>query len=112
MRQIESFNSVKVFYFNREEVIQKLKEILRSLKQNYISIKKVYLFGSMARNEHTGLSDIDLLIVSEEELDHQTKKEFYFELLDHLTISVDVFFLTKKEMKNYKNFIKKIIFLA
>jgi predicted nucleotidyltransferase len=47
--------------FNREEVLQILKEHLLELHEQF-AVKSLALFGSVARNEATENSDIDLLV--------------------------------------------------
>lgn len=54
----------------REELVEGLTAIF----QNNISM--IILYGSMARNEATNESDIDIAIVIKNEMDNQTKKSF------------------------------------
>lgn len=54
----------------REELIQGLINIF----QNNISM--IILYGSMARNEATNESDIDIAIIIKNEMDNQIKKRF------------------------------------
>jgi len=60
----KSSASVKVFYpdFSREELIEKLKARMPELAKK-LPLKRVFLFGSWAKGNHTVASDIDLLIV-------------------------------------------------
>lgn len=54
----------------KEELVQGLTAIF----QNNISM--IVLYGSVARNEATNVSDIDIAIIIKEEMDNQTKKRF------------------------------------
>lgn len=54
----------------REELVQGLTDIF----QNNISM--IILYGSVARNETTDESDIDIAIIIKKEMDNQTKKRF------------------------------------
>lgn len=54
----------------REELVQGLIDIF----QNNISM--IILYGSMARNETTDESDIDIAIIIKKKMDNQTKKRF------------------------------------
>lgn len=54
----------------REELVEGLKRIF----QNNISM--IILYGSMARNEATNESDIDIAIIIKNEMDNQIKKRF------------------------------------
>jgi predicted nucleotidyltransferase len=60
----ESLSSVRIFYpkFNKEELIQKLKERIEELAGK-LPLSLVVLFGSYARGNYTVASDVDLLIV-------------------------------------------------
>ena len=60
----ESSSSVRIFYpkFNKEELIQKLKERIEELAGK-LPLSLVVLFGSYARGNYTVASDVDLLIV-------------------------------------------------
>lgn len=50
----------------RDEVINKLKKLIASLKTNSISISEAYLFGSYADNRQEEYSDIDVALISSE----------------------------------------------
>lgn len=62
--QKESSVSVRVFYprFDRDELIQKLKDKLGDLARE-LSLQKVVLFGSYAQGKQTAASDIDVLVI-------------------------------------------------
>lgn len=62
--QKDSSTSVRIFYpkFDREELIQKLKEKLRDLARE-LPLSLVVLFGYYARGNYTVASDIDVLVV-------------------------------------------------
>ena len=59
-----SSNSFQIFYpkFNREQIIQLIKERLNHLKRE-LPILRVVLFGSYARGNYTVASDVDLLVI-------------------------------------------------
>ena len=60
----ESSSSVRIFYpkFNKEELIQKLKERIEELAGK-LPLSLVVLFGSYAQGNYTVASDVDLLVV-------------------------------------------------
>lgn len=60
----ESSNSVKVYYpkYSKEEIIKIIKKKMPTLKKK-LSIVKIILFGSYAKDRYTVASDVDLLIV-------------------------------------------------
>jgi predicted nucleotidyltransferase len=57
-------SSVRVFFpkYTREEIIHRIRESLATL-QKKVLLKRVVLFGSYAKGNHTVASDIDLLVV-------------------------------------------------
>jgi predicted nucleotidyltransferase len=59
-----SSSSVRIFYpkFDREELIQKLKNKIEDLSRK-LPLSLVILFGSYAQGNYTVASDVDLLIV-------------------------------------------------
>jgi hypothetical protein len=46
---------------SRQDILASLKNLKREVAKEY-SVKKIGLFGSVARNEQTRQSDIDLLV--------------------------------------------------
>jgi len=46
---------------NRHDILTSLKDMKEELERDY-SVKTIGVFGSVARNEQTGKSDIDLLV--------------------------------------------------
>ena len=89
-----STNSVRIYYpkFDREQLIQKLKERLDALEEK-LPLQLVVLFGSYAKGNYTVASDIDLLIVhkGEERKDAfaTVKKIFSIPLLEPHVYSED-----------------------
>ena len=61
-----SSSSVRVYYphFDRQQLIQKLKEEVKILEEE-LPLLLVILFGSCAKGNYTVASDVDLLIVYE-----------------------------------------------
>ncbi len=59
----ESYNSVTVYWLDRERARQAIREASQRLVQERPEVYSVYLFGSLARNKATPRSDADLLII-------------------------------------------------
>ena len=57
-----------------DEMKEELVLGLTAIFQNNISM--IVLYGSVARNEATNVSDIDIAIIIKEEMNNQTKKRF------------------------------------
>lgn len=45
-----------------------LSEFKTELKSRFSGIKGIYLYGSVARNQHTSESDIDILVITDDAL--------------------------------------------
>ncbi|MEX0987245.1 MAG: nucleotidyltransferase domain-containing protein [Bacteroidales bacterium] len=56
------------------EVIETLKKYIYLLRSEGISVEKAYLYGSYLTNTATDESDIDIMIVTENEDDYLTGK--------------------------------------
>lgn len=57
-----------------DEMKEELVQGLTTIFQNNISM--IILYGSVARNEATNESDVDIAIIIKKEMDDQTKKRF------------------------------------
>jgi predicted nucleotidyltransferase len=63
-----SSDSVKIISLDRNSLLERLREICLRLRSDHPEVVEVWLFGSLARGDQTGTSDIDVLII----LDHAT----------------------------------------
>lgn len=61
--QEKSYGSVKVFWLDRERLLQALEEKAAELLATFPEVLAVVLFGSLARGEATAFSDADLLVL-------------------------------------------------
>lgn len=62
MREISS-GSVRIFWLDRSELLDRLKQAVEELSSRHPEVEQVVLFGSLARNEAVPGSDADLLLV-------------------------------------------------
>ncbi|GDX46414.1 hypothetical protein LBMAG24_17420 [Bacteroidota bacterium] len=58
----------------KSEIVEVLKKYIFILRSEGITVDKAYLYGSYLTNTATEDSDIDVLIVTENENDHLTGK--------------------------------------
>ena len=82
---------------NREEIIEKLQEVLPIVKEKY-HVKTMGIFGSVARGDDTETSDVDVLI----EFDEQAIGFFDFIRLQKMlsdAVGRDVDLITKGGLK-------------
>ncbi|RZD14044.1 MAG: nucleotidyltransferase domain-containing protein [Candidatus Acidulodesulfobacterium ferriphilum] len=110
MRRTISSNSVKAFYFNHEIVLDKLKEISKEALNVFPEIIEVRLIGSFAKNEESGLSDIDLFIItkSSEKNPLERVRPYYMWFAEKIGISLDLIAATEQELRLSDNLRKMI----
>ncbi len=63
MQPMSFSNGVIIISIDREALLAQLRELAAKLLAQRQEVKAVYLFGSLARGDCTGFSDIDLLIL-------------------------------------------------
>lgn len=62
MRQIRSSGFAKAISLDRDEVLQRLREVAAEALETFPELQEVRLIGSLACATHTGTSDVDLLL--------------------------------------------------
>jgi len=90
-------SSVRVFYpeLSLEEVVKRIREVAFLFKEE-LGLKKVVLFGSYAKRRYTVASDIDILVVYDEESNDQDN--VYKTLMKNLKLPrVELHLLSKKD---------------
>lgn len=114
MRQMASFGSVKAIWLNREEVIGLLKKASTEALRSFPAIKEIRLFGSIAKGEETGLSDIDLfLLVEDGGTDPLERMRPYFNFFsDRLKTALDMVVATEAEKPRFRDIIEGSVLLA
>lgn len=91
-----------------DEMWEELVEGLKGIFQNNISM--IILYGSMARNEATSESDIDIAIIIKNEMDNQTKKRFISWVADMDIRYEKVFSIVNIQEDNMKKWEKVLPF--
>jgi predicted nucleotidyltransferase len=99
MLRQRSSGSVKIISINRDELLAALSAIARQICAEHPEVKSVRVFGSIARGDQVGTSDVDVIIVlrgSEQgELLQQVRLFYpYFDL----PIGVDVLVYTEEQI--------------
>ncbi|CUS97453.1 nucleotidyltransferase domain-containing protein [Candidatus Kryptobacter tengchongensis] len=115
MRQVISSGSVKGFYLKREEILKTVEEISKTAMDLFPEIDEIRIFGSFAKKQETGLSDIDIFVLlsdtgSENPIE-RCKKYFYF-FADNLDIAVDVIVAGENEIESFRNLINESILVV
>lgn len=93
------YNSVKVFWLDKELLATRIGEAVKSLTLRHPEVRRVVLFGSVADNRPTPASDIDILIIvdncQERFLDRPLLFRRYFE---GIGLGTDIFVYTNNEV--------------
>lgn len=63
MRETVSSSSVKAVSLNKEKVMEAVRKASDSALKAFPEIEEIRLFGSFAKDEVWGLSDVDILVV-------------------------------------------------
>jgi predicted nucleotidyltransferase len=105
MRQIISSGSAKGIYLKRNEILKKLKEVSKIAIKIFTEIKDIRIFGSFAKGEETGLSDIDILIISDyKNREHLKVSMKYFNFFqDNIPIGIDLLVAKPDELEKFKD---------
>ena len=98
--QKKSYNSVKVFWLNRDLLIKKLKKCIKTFVDKRKEVEEIILFGSFAEDNFTAFSDIDLIfIVSESKERFIDRASIYMNFFKDINLELDIFVYTKEEVK-------------
>jgi len=73
-----------------------------------IPVKKIVLFGSLARGNPHPESDVDLLVIYDGELSKREVKLQIHHLFPHRDFSMDVFVLSSDEYERQKNIVSTV----
>ncbi len=93
----ERKESVPVHHWNRlAEVVRRLKKILKD------KLSQVLLFGSLARGDVGPRSDIDLLIVSSEELEEDVRRDVRSELRGKWDVNFSLILRSLEQVESMK----------
>jgi len=93
--QKKLYGSVKVFWLNKELVLQNLKECSKRLIKERKEVEEVRLFGSLAEGRAVPKSDVDLLIITKCPEFGETYRNYFSEI----GLPVDLFWCTKEKIK-------------
>jgi len=99
MRRQRSSGSVQIISIDRDELLARLSAIAGQICTAHPDVRSVRVFGSIARGDQVGTSDVDVLIVlhgSEQKSALERIRRFYpyFDL----PIGVDVLVYTEDEI--------------
>ncbi len=97
MRRIESLGSARIVSLDARVLREELRKKAARLAGQRDEVEAVYLIGSLARGDHTGFSDADILIIlRESELDPIERIKTYLPFFG-LPVGVDLLVYTEDE---------------
>jgi predicted nucleotidyltransferase len=99
MLQQRSFDSVKIISIDRDKLLARLREIAERICVERPEVTEVRVFGSIARGDHVGTSDVDVLILLEDanagDVVEQARSFYpYFDL----PVGVDMLVFTREQL--------------
>ncbi len=80
--------SVKVYSIDREKLIENIKMLSHEIKTKFNYVRNIVVFGSIAKNNQRGTSDVDLIIVVDK-LNKENFWEIYGELYNFIATKID-----------------------
>ena len=96
----------KMLYLYHDSIIANLKRVAKSDKY----LRQIIIFGSVARDEHTPSSDLDILVVSDNPLESEKLfSKFRNDIYNETTVLTSFHYITPFQYSNSKDpFIKRI----
>lgn len=96
---MNSSNTVKLISLDRAQLWTRLRDIAATIRTAHPEVEELRVFGSLARGDYTGTSDVDMLIVLRETAENDPHRRIltflrYFDL----DRGVDILVLTRAEL--------------
>jgi len=108
--QKKSYNSVQVFWLNKDLLKQKINEAIKRLVKAKSEVQKAVLFGSFAEGKAAVSSDVDiLLIVKKSENRFIDRPSEFRDFFEDVELGVDIFVYTQDELKNDIGLVKNAL---
>ncbi len=114
MRRLKSCGSVKAFWLERDELLQQLEQIAQGALRAFPEICEIRLFGSLARGEQSGMSDVDLLILTEKHAENPIERvrPYFFYFAQRLGMAVDVLVVSPQKSGEFDTFLEESLLLS
>ncbi len=88
---MRSSGSARAVSLNRDELLKSLKELGEILKRDLPWVREVMVFGSLAKGEERGTSDVDILVLVEE-ISKEKFWEVYSKVFDRVADTIPLSF--------------------
>lgn len=95
----KSLNSARALSIDRPKLFERLEQIVAAIKSRHAEVVAVYVFGSHARRDATGRSDLDVLVVLSDSSEEMLRRILRFRKFFDLEIPVDLLVYTEDEIK-------------
>lgn len=103
MRQVLSSGSIRAIYLDSNAMLQKVSHSAQKALEEFPEIIEIRLFGSFARGGQSSLSDVDILVIIEDNKEFsdpiEIAKPFFNFFSKSLGIATDVLVTTKSRYK-------------
>ena len=101
MPLVPSSDSVRIISLNRDALLSRLREIAARIRRERHEVEEIRAFGSLARGDATGVSDVDVLILLRHSFESDILQRIraflpYFDL----DRGVDLFVYTRAEFEH------------
>ncbi len=101
--------SVRIISLNRDSLLARLRATAKRIREEHPEVFEVRLFGSLARGDQTGTSDIDILVV----LDHAVegdpvRRALAFMPYFDLERGTDILVYTRAELEQHGRSLQRI----
>jgi len=98
--QKESYDSVKVFWLNKELLGVNINTAVKKLTARHPEVSRVILFGSAAEDKASVSSDIDILIVVRKSKHRFINRSMEFgKYFEEIGLGTDIFVYTQQELE-------------
>ncbi|WP_456474042.1 nucleotidyltransferase domain-containing protein [Candidatus Pyrohabitans sp.] len=101
----------KILLKGDRETIKKIKRIiLEAAAKHGVEVDRIILFGSRARGDFKEESDWDVLVVTKKELDRNTRKKLWLEIIRKLPVYADLIIVNKELYDNKSKYVGNIAY--
>ncbi len=113
MLRQRSSGSVKIISLDRDELWARLRAIAHRIKVDHNNVLDVRVFGSIARGDHVGTSDVDILVILADAPDYggpsaRIERDRLFYPYFDLPIGVNLLVYTEAEIAEDTPFLSQI----
>jgi len=107
-------DGVEILSVDINKIKKDLKEVALKIKRNHPEVVRIILFGSIAKNDYTPYSDIDIaIIVKKTSKNFVLRQDDFIDYFKKLDFDVNILIYTQDEIEKLKKennkFIKELL---